>query len=138
MTDDPISSTGSEEDKQIPRLSKQEKRLARSDGDDDAALAEAKLFGAGASRNDWEQDAKSNEAKRAEAFRDQFEIVSIIAMWFGAAIFAIFTVAWAANLVLPKKKQFLDENQEDKLQLIITGGFVAGIASSHFKKRLGG
>ena len=137
MTDVPPDDSEPEENKKIPRLTAQEQRFARAESTDDAAVAEARLIGEGASRKDFEDDAKINEARRAEAFKDQFEILSIFALWFGGVIFACLTFVWALNLILPKCKQFLEDNQIDKLQLIITGGFVAGLASSHFKKRLG-
>ena len=52
-------------------------------------------------------------------------------------VFGCFTFVWAFDIVVPKEHQILDDNKQDKLQLIITSGFVAGLASAHIRKRLG-
>ncbi len=134
-----MSGEGEEEvPKTIPALSKSQEKVAYGKDSEESAIEETFIFNSGDSARELKKQAESREASRSENFKDNFERVSIIGLYFLSMVFIILTSMWALHLILPKNKQFLDENQEDKLQLIITGGFVAGLASSHLKKRLGG
>ena len=123
--------------KKIPGLSDAEKHVADNPYGDDSSAKEAELFSRGESIRKIRKSAQEKEEGRAELFRDNFEWMSIVGLWLLFIIFSALTVVWSHDLIVPEKRQWVDNNKDEKLQIIITSGFVAGIASAHVKKRLG-
>lgn len=122
--------------KVIPRIDIERRTTAVVVSKDDAGIKEAQLIGSGATVKDIQRVAEENDSHRAEKFRDNFESISIIALWGGFIAFVLLFGVWAYHLVTPERLHFLTAAALDKLQLVVTGGFVTGVVSSHMKKRL--
>ncbi|WP_144426184.1 hypothetical protein [Methylobacterium sp. ARG-1] len=125
-----------EQPKQIPRIDAETASRGMVVGRDDAGIKEAQLIGSGAKVSEIKRKSEERESDRAEKFGDNFETISIFALWFGFVTFLGLFGVWAYHLVTPESWHFLSNTALDKLQLVVTGGFVTGVVSSHMKKRL--
>lgn len=106
----------------------------RNDAPD--SMAEAALFNSGKSAKEIMAESAANEAQRQEEFKAHIE------QWFrrgvstaAITLLALFVV-WALHLVFPESWKWLSHEAIEKIQTIITGGAIAGIATDHLRKRM--
>jgi hypothetical protein len=81
--------------------------------------------------------AEENEHNRDQRFKEQFEIISLVAMWVLAAGMFIAAAIWFYHLVTPYSWPRLCQDQIDDIQSLLTGGLIVGILANHFQKRIG-
>lgn len=105
-------------------------------GFDARAAAEVKQASQGKSREQIENEAFAAEAKRSEAFRDHFERLAVFSLYLIWAVIVSIAITWLWHLLLPESYWWLTEQQIQHIQAVLTGGVIAGIASSHLKRRL--
>ena len=130
---------GESEPKRIPAQAKREAKEAESDSrGDDRATAEAKQLSSGLSEDKLKKIAEENEAKRTERFRDHFERLAIFTLYVVYLSLLLVGLVWLFHIITPTCWHFLTPAQAEKVQAIITGGIIAGIAAGHLKKRLSG
>lgn len=120
--------------KKIPRL--EEESAVAPGRPDDEGTKEAALFAKGMSRDEIKRNAATAEARRNERFRDNFECIAIIALWLTSFVLAILGIAWLWHVLLPESCHWLRPDQIAKLQNMVTGGVITGIATGHIKRRL--
>lgn len=122
--------------KSIPGLSPQDEKTAKGQGRSEASAEEAKQFSSGLSTKELKDRAYRNEADRTEYFRDHFERLSVITLYVAWVLLLLAGIFWAYHLILPKSWHFLDPDQSDKIQTLLTGSILAGITRGHTKRRL--
>ena len=115
--------------------------------DDDKGAKEAAQLGSGAPIKDLEREAKENEHRRSQQFKDHFEFLSIVMLDILFAGFAILATIWVLHLVLPEKPSgkwfvyyfhcWLTKDQLDDIAGVLAGGVIAGLVADHFKRRMG-
>lgn len=103
---------------------------------EDLGIAEAKQLSRGKSLTDLEKEAKESEHGRTERFKDQFETITMLAMWGISIATAIFGFTWFWHLMTPESWHWLLPEQVEKIQNIFAGVILAGVLGDHFKKRL--
>lgn len=121
----------------IPGLPESEIVLANQNEQADPANLEAIALSGGLSRGELEKLALVAEHGRNEKFRNQFEILAIIALWLSALVIAACGLIWVAHMVLPEGCRWLSKDEVSHLQSIVTAGLLVGVIGNHFKKRLG-
>lgn len=103
----------------------------------DFAQLEIESLTQGLSEDELRRRATNNEHNRSERFRDQFETLTIIALWAAALAIAAIGIVWIAHLLLPERRRWLSAEDLTHIQSIVTAGLLVGIVGSHFRKRLG-
>ena len=111
--------------------------LSTQVGTPDGGTQEAKLLSLGLSEHEIARRAAASEHRRNENFRDHFERIAIIALWLTAVLLFVVGFTWLYHLLMPERWHWLSADQVLKLQNIVTGGVLAGVAGNHIKKRLG-
>jgi hypothetical protein len=119
----------------VPQLTEEEQRAVIS-GDDENGDAEANQLGSGEPEEDLKKAAKKKEHERTQAFKDHVERIAIAGVYVAAFCFAIISLAVLSHMILPKSNSWLTDQQFSDLNSLITGGIVAGVITSYFKKRL--
>lgn len=119
----------------VPRL-KTEISSAVADASDRKSSAEAEQFAEGKSIDELKAQAEQNELSRAEAFKDHFEWISVVALYASVFVFSLIALVWVAHLIIPTAYHWLSANQIKDLKNLLTGGVIAGAITSHLKKRL--
>lgn len=105
-------------------------------GADDTGALEAQLLSRGFSAEDIEKQAATAEHRRNERFRDHFENIAILCLWLVALLFLAVGGTWFWHILMPEKWHWLTADQVSKLQNLVTGGILTGIAAGHIKKRM--
>jgi hypothetical protein len=123
------------DERTVPPLSAKEE--AAITASDDRSNEEAKQLASGKPTNELKRIAEENEAGRTEKFRDHFETLALITLYVVWAIVILFALVWAYHLVAPVGWCRLPDAQIDKIQSILAGGIIAGIATGHVKRRIG-
>lgn len=113
----------------IPALTQGEIEAAANT--DSKSAAESKQLSSGKS-----EDALRKEAERTERFRDHFERLSLVTLYLVWAVLMILGAVWIYHLIAPPSWHRLPDEQVRNIQSIVTGGFLAGLASGHLKRRL--
>jgi hypothetical protein len=133
-----------EERKQIPLGAAEREGALESDIDN--GTREAAQLGSGAPIKDLEREAKENEHRRSQQFKDHFELLSIIMLDVLFAGFILLAAVWVVHLVLPDHKVvgwapfihgWLSKDQLDHISGVLTTGVIAGLVADHFKRRIG-
>ena len=123
-------------DKKIPQ-SATKKETGKRYYFDVKASKEAKQLNSGKSAEELEKEALANEADRNEKFRNHFERLAIASLYLIWVAIVLVGVTWIYHLLAPDCWPRLPDNQIDRIQAVLTGGVIAGIASGHMKRRLG-
>lgn len=124
--------------KRIPGLPEPERAaLQAPQSEADPAIKEAALFGQGSSQDEFEKEAARGEHRRSEEFRNNFEKIAILFLWIISILLFLIIATWAWHLLAPIKCHWLDEDQLSKLQALLAGGVLTGVAVGHIRKRLG-
>jgi hypothetical protein len=144
-----MSALGGEasERKRIPKgapTAEVERAGGRSDS---RADKEAQQIGSGASIPDLEGEAKANEHRRNQKFRDHAETLFIILLYALFSGFLVLALVWILHMILPDAAGaagcapllhgWLTRDQLDDISGILAGGIIAGLVADHFKKRMG-
>jgi hypothetical protein len=129
-----------------PGAAEAEEALVDS-GSEDPAAKEAAQLSRGVDSRNLEREAREKEHDRGQAFKDHFELVSIVMLYILFAGFILLSAIWVAHLILPEKAAagwppylhgWLTEGQLDKITGVLAGGIIAGLVADHFKRRMGG
>jgi hypothetical protein len=83
-----------------------------------------------------EREAAEQEHDRNQKFRNHFEKIAIGALWILAFGLLAIALIWLYHMVTPICWHWLDIEQLDDLQGILTGGLIVGVLTDHFRKRL--
>lgn len=135
MTD---TSAGDDQIKQIPvRPPAEAVALDAPLSDQDPGSKEAILLSRGLSAKEIEAEAATNDHRRTQKFRDNFEIMAIIALWSAFAALLSMAAVWLWHTAMPACWHWLDDGQIGAIQNIVTGGIIAAALGDHFKRRLG-
>jgi hypothetical protein len=107
-------------------------------GAPDEGALEARQLSRGLPVRDLKKEAEEAEHRRNERFRDHFENVAICALWALFASMGVIGAIWICHLVTAQHTplHWLNDEQMQKLQDILTGGLVAGLVADHFKRRM--
>jgi hypothetical protein len=124
--------------KRIPTLPADEAAMLGLGPDIDSGTREAQQLGRGLSAEAIKAESEENEHRRAEKFKDHFELISIVSLYGVFVLVLIVGFTWLFHLLTPDKWHYLTADQVSKLQNIVTGGILTGIATGHIKKRMGG
>ena len=118
-------------------------------GDD--ASKEAAFLGQGKSIRDLQKEAAEAEHGRSQAFKNHFELLSIIMLYVLFAGFILLATVWVLHMLLPERVAglnaagdwwsrihgWLNKDQVDKVAGVLAGGVIAGLVADHFKRRMG-
>lgn len=136
-----------EERKKIPLGAAEAEGIDAPPPEDDQAAKEAAQLASGAAIKDLEREARENEHRRTQEFRDHFELLSLGMLYVLFLGFIILAAAWVLHLVLPEKSQtgdyvyylhaWLTKDQLDDISGVLAGGVIAGLVVDHFKRRMG-
>jgi hypothetical protein len=121
--------------KQIGSLPDEERRAAETGN----GTAENELAQLATERSveDLQDQARRNEHKRDQKFRDHFERLSLIGMWLTAMVIAVLGVVWVYHLISPDSWPQLSDAKVRNLQNLVTAGVLVGAVGKHWSKRLG-
>ncbi|MEM1036276.1 MAG: hypothetical protein AAGI14_05905 [Pseudomonadota bacterium] len=128
------SSEESEEFKKIPDVADDE---AAASTDVTKSTLEAQQFSTGESAEELEKAARKAEHDRNEKFRAHFGNIVTGALYFMAIGVATFAAIWSWHLLAPREWRWLDLNEIQAIQNIVTGGVLAGLIADQFRKRIG-
>ena len=112
-------------DVKIPGLPPKEK--AAAEGADPNSESEADLLGSGLEEQEIRRRAAHDDYNRGKKFKDNFELIAIIAMWVIAAVLLVVGLTWLWHLLTPLCLHWLDEDQVDTLQNILAGGVLISV-----------
>ncbi len=136
-----------EQRRQIPLGVAEAERIDAPQIEDDRSAKEAVQIASGAEIKDLEAEARANEHRRNQKFKDHFEILSIVMLDLLFLGFAVLATIWVLHLILPEKpvgKWFvyyfhcwLTKDQLDDIAGVLAGGLIAGLVADHFKRRMG-
>lgn len=129
--------SGSEGLKKIPALSAADAGVLGDSTPNDSATIEAKILGSGRSAAELERLAANGEHQRNERFKDNFEHIAICGLWLAAIVLLALAFTWIWHLLMPDSWHWLQPESVAKLQNIVTGGVLAGVATGHLKRRIG-
>jgi hypothetical protein len=131
-----LDGADSEPKKQIPQSVVDAEEPAP--GEIDVGAQEARQLSRGLPVRDLKVEADEAEHRRTESFRDHFERVAICALWVLFSSMGVIGGVWIWNLIMPvhSPAHWLDSDQMEKLQDILTGGIIAGLVADHFKRRM--
>lgn len=105
--------------------------LPPENGSDGKAVKEAQAL----ADNDYEEQAKRNEYRRSEVFKDTIEKIAIYFIWLGAAIVLLALLSIAFHLLAPISCHYLSKDQLATIQSILASGLVSGVATKYLDKR---
>jgi hypothetical protein len=117
----------------IPSLPPSEAIAADLEG----GTKEARQIALGLSEDQLRRLAAEGEHNRNEKFRDHFEKIALCTLWLAWGLIVLVALAWLYHLMTPVGWHWLDDDHVSKLQTLVTGGVIAGIAGGHIKRRLG-
>lgn len=98
--------------------------------------AEYDQLGSGKASEALERQAKENEHRRNEQFRDHFERLAILCLYLGALLIAVVGLTWVWHILLPQGLHWLNADQVGKVQSLLLGGILTSVVTGHIKKRL--
>lgn len=111
---------------------------------DGRADKETQQIGSGASIPDLEGEARANEHRRNQKFRDHFELIFLLLLYALFACFIVLGAVWVLHMVLPEKAAtswrphgWLSKEQLDNISGLLAGGVIAGLVADHVKRRVG-
>lgn len=115
----------------IPALPPSEARIADAEG----GTKEARQIALGLPEDELRRLAATGEHHRNEKFRNHFERIALCSLWAAWVVIIVLAGTWLWHVVTPL--HWLPPESVDRIQTLVTGGVIAGIAGGHIKRRLG-